>query len=413
MNFRGPRNGPLGSGKRKMRFIRRIIAAAGLLGLGVAGSVAAAASATAGTGGHGHWYGGCHVCGYVYVNDNTTGTNTVAGFVRHQDGSLTPLPGSPFPAGGAGTGSGIGSQGALQQTSDGRYLLAVDAGSNQISVLKIGAGGALSLVGSPVSSGGTMPVSIAVHRSLVYVANASGTPNFTGFTINPAGALTLLTASTVSLPTGSLPGDVLFNGTGSVLAGTLVDTSQVVTYTVGAGGLLTAAPGSPFTAQATGPFGSEFRPTNPGQLFVSNAHAGPNLGTVSAFSVAANGALTAVTGSPFADLQTAPCWVEITHDGRILFAVNTAVPSISSYAISPGGSLRLLGSTVFNLPTGLGPEDARLSPDGNNLYVVDTGAAKVSGFRVRGGSLTELPSSPTSLPAGSAPFGIVVTQLYR
>jgi len=32
-----------------------------------------------------------------------------------------------------------------------------------------------------------------------------------------------------------------------------------------------------------------------------------------------------------------------------------------------------------------------------------------SGFKVRDGSLTELPSSPTSLPAGSAPFGIVVT----
>jgi 6-phosphogluconolactonase (cycloisomerase 2 family) len=345
----------------------------------------------------------------VYVNDNTTGTNTIAGFLRHQDGSLTPLPGSPFPAGGAGTGSGIGSQGALQQTSDGRYLLAVDAGSNQVSVLKIRSGGRLSLVGSPVSSGGTMPVSIAVHQRLVYAANASGTPNFTGFKINSGGVLTPLAGSTVTLPSGSLPGDVLFNSTGAVLAGTLIDSSQIVTFTVRPGGRLTPAPGSPFRAQATGPFGSEFRPTNSRQLFVSNAHAGPNLGSVSAFRVAADGALTSIGASPFADLQTAPCWVEITRNGRFLFTVNTAVPSISSYAISPGGSLRLLGSTVFNFPTGLTPQDARLSPDGTNLYVVGTGAGKVSGFRVRGGSLTELSSSPTSLPAGSAPFGIVVT----
>jgi 6-phosphogluconolactonase (cycloisomerase 2 family) len=344
----------------------------------------------------------------VYVNDNTTGTNTIAGFLRHQDGSLTPLPGSPFKAGGAGTGAGIGSQGALQQTANGRYLLAVDAGSNQLSALKIGSGGRLSLVGT-IPSGGTMPVSIAVHQSLVYVANASGTPNFTGFTINWKGILAPLAGSTVSLPSGSLPGDVLFNGTGAVLAGTLIDSSQIVTYTVGSDGLLTPAPGSPFPAQATGPFGSEFRPTNPSQLFVSNAHAGNNLGSVSAFRVAANGGLTSIGASPFANLQTAPCWVEITRDGRFLFAVNTAVPSISSYAISRGGSLRLLGSTVFNFPTGLTPEDARLSPDGMILYVVDTGAGKVSGFKVRGGSLTELSSSPTSLPAGSAPFGIVVT----
>jgi 6-phosphogluconolactonase len=392
-----------------MRLIRRIIAASGLLGLGVAGSIAVSGSATAVAAGDGHGSGDCQRCGYVYVNDNTTGTNTIAGFLRHQDGSLTPLPGSPFPAGGAGTGSAIGSQGALQQTSDGRYLLAVDAGSNQVSVLKIGSGGGLSLVGSPVSSRGTMPVSIAVHQRLVYVANASGTPNFTGFKINSAGALTPLAGSTVTLPSGSLPGDVLFNGTGAVLAGTLVDSSQIVTFTVRSGGLLTAAPGSPFPAQATGPFGSEFRPTNPSQLFVSNAHAGNNLGTVSAFSVAADGTLTSIGASPFADLQTAPCWVEITRNGRFLFTVNTAVPSISSYAISPGGSLRLLGSTVFNFPTGLAPQDARLSPDGGFLYVVGTGAGKVSGFKVRDGSLTELPSSPTSLPAGSAPFGIVIT----
>src|SRR3989442_1118388 len=83
-----------------------------------------------------------------------------------------------------------------------------------------------------------------------------------------------------------------------------------------------AAPGPPFAAQGPGPFGSEFRPPTPSQLFVSNAHGGANNGTVSAFSVAADGGLTSIGQSPFADLQTAPCWVEISHDGQFLFAVN-------------------------------------------------------------------------------------------
>jgi hypothetical protein len=74
-----------------MRLIRRVIAAAGLLGLGVAGSIAAVGS-TAAAAGNGNGCGNGHQCGYVY--DNTTGTNTIAGFLRHQDGSLTPLPGS-------------------------------------------------------------------------------------------------------------------------------------------------------------------------------------------------------------------------------------------------------------------------------------------------------------------------------
>src|SRR3954468_16047485 len=77
------------------------------------------------------------VVGQVYVNDNIAVANTVAGFDRHADGSLTPISGSPFPTGGAGTGATVPSQGALQRSDDGKYLLAVDAGSNEISVLRI------------------------------------------------------------------------------------------------------------------------------------------------------------------------------------------------------------------------------------------------------------------------------------
>src|SRR5437773_9377077 len=110
------------------------------------------------------------VVGHVSVNDNTAGTNTIGGFDEHADGSLTPLAGSPFAAGGAGTGAAIGSQGSIQTTPDGNWVLAADAGSNQISVLAVGNDGSLSPApGSPVSSGGIEPVSIAVHGGLVYV----------------------------------------------------------------------------------------------------------------------------------------------------------------------------------------------------------------------------------------------------
>src|SRR6202046_3741340 len=75
------------------------------------------------------------VVGYTYVNDNTATANTIAGFDRHADGSLTPIPGSPFTIGGVGLGVGLGSQGAIQVTEGGRYLLAGGAGSIQISVV--------------------------------------------------------------------------------------------------------------------------------------------------------------------------------------------------------------------------------------------------------------------------------------
>ena len=190
--------------------------------------------------------------------------------------------------------------------------------------------------------------------------------------------------------------------------GARINTSLIDSFAVGADGRLTAAPGSPFAAQGPGPFGSEFRPTDPSQLFVSNAHGGAGNGSVSAFSVAGDGTLSSIGASPFADLQTAPCWVEISHDGRFLFTVNTASNSISRYSITAGGSLELLGSTPFNR-AGAGGFDARLGPGGGTLWTVEESARAVAAFTVNGGELTELASSPTPLPAGAAPFGIVVT----
>jgi 6-phosphogluconolactonase len=351
------------------------------------------------------------VVGHVYVDDNTTGVNTIAAFDRHADGSLTAEPGSPFTAGGQGTGSGLASQGAIQLSSDGRFVIAADAGSNEISVLYVERDGTLRLVpDGVVPSGGVMPVSVAVHGDLVYVANAgaAGT-NYSAFRLSERGVLHPIPGGTIALPSDAQPGDVLFNSDGTRLVGTRVGTSQVDSFTIDRWGRAVAAPGSPFPAQGLGPFGSEFRPTDPNQLFVSNAHnVGAGTGTVSAFNDGPDGTLTPIGSSPFGDLQTAPCWVEISHDGRFLFTVNTASGTISRFAIGRDGSLALLGSTPIRGTGGIGAVDARLSPDGRWLFLDESAAHAVGTFAVDGGSLTELPSSPTALPPGAAPAGVAV-----
>lgn len=344
--------------------------------------------------------------GYVYVDDNTAGQNTIAAFTRHADGTLSPLPGSPFNAGGAGNGSGLAAQGAVQVSSDGRYVLSVDTGSSQVSVLRIRHDGSLRLV-DVVASGGTTPVSVAEHDGLVYVANAGiGSSNYSGFVLNHGGHLEPLAGSTVALPDNAQPGDVLFDSTGTKLIGVRVGSSLIDSFRVSFDGRLEAAPGSPVPAQGPGPFGSEFRPTNPSQLFVSNAHGGAGNGTISAFSVRRDGTLSSIGQSPFADLQTAPCWVEITHDGEFLFTVNTASGSISRYSIAPNGTLTLLGSTPVSSQAGVGAVDARLSADGQNLYVNESRVAAIGEFAVDGGQLTELGS--VSLPAGATAAGVAV-----
>ena len=130
---------------------------------------------------------------------------------------------------------------------------------------------------------------------------------------------------------------------------------------------------------------------------------------MSAFNVGRGGRLSSLGASPFANGETAPCWVEISHDGRYLFAVNTGSTTLSSYRIRANGTLKYLKSTPFSSGTGLRAFDARLDVWGTHLYVVDNAIDAVSIFSVHGANLKELASSPASLPAGASPFGIVAT----
>jgi 6-phosphogluconolactonase len=351
--------------------------------------------------------GSTAVNGYVYLDGNTAGANTIAAYTRAPGGSLTATPGSPFAAGGAGLGKGLGSQGAIQTADKGRFVLAVDAGSNQISVLQVNPNdGSLTQVpGSPFSSNGVEPVSIAVHGDLVYVANdgnATESANYTGFVLTSFGELVPLPNSTVNAPGAANDlGDVLFNSNGTHLVGTEVASSLIDSFRVDGLGYLATAPGSPYAGQGLGAFGSAFRPTNPKQLFVSNPHnVGTDVGTVSGFDVEGNGKLLSIGASPFADLQNAPCWVAITPDGQDLFAINTGSGTVSRYSINETGDLTLLGSTPVNNEGGVGGTDPTITPDGQNLYINETAAHGVAEMTIEGGTLTELPGSPVALPAG-------------
>lgn len=355
------------------------------------------------------------VVGHVYVNDNSSPGNTIAAFDRHSDGSLTLTAGSPFAAG--GSGAAVPSQGALQLAYGGRYLLAVDAGSNQVSVLRVFHDGSLHPVeGSPFWSGGVEPVSIAVHGAQVVVANdgnTDGGANYSEFYLNPGGHLTQIPWGTYTLPAPTTVGDVLFSPDGRHLVGTRVNSSLIDSFTVTWFGVLVPASGSPFAAQGYGPFGSKFRPTNGAQLYVSNAHnaaGGPAPGTVSAFHVGDDGSFSSIGASPYPTGQTAACWIDISHSGRLLFAVNTGSNSISSFWIAADGSLQLAGNTILRgAPGNLGALDTGIDSSDHYLYVVERGANAVAGLQVNSdGSTAELPGSPIGLPTGSTAFGIVV-----
>ena len=151
-------------------------------------AVAAAATAHAST-------------GAVYTLTNDAAGNAVAAFDRAPNGKLTPA--GVFLTGGTGTGAGLGNQGGLVAGPGSRHLFAVDAGSDEISALAVGHRG-LRLVDT-VPSGGDMPLSITVHRDLLYVLNAGGAgspSNITGFRIGHGGRLWQIPHSTRPLSAG-------------------------------------------------------------------------------------------------------------------------------------------------------------------------------------------------------------------
>src|SRR3989442_11771306 len=151
--------------------------------------------------------------GSVYTTTNDATANAILWYTRAANGGLA-LAGS-FLTGGAGTGAGLGSQGAVVLAEDGSVLLAVNAGSNQISSFQVSASG-LTWV-TNVASGGTTPISIAAHDTPAYSANAGPAGPLPGFWLTPAGARRPLAGSTQALSAGAVPAQVSFDPTGKGL----------------------------------------------------------------------------------------------------------------------------------------------------------------------------------------------------
>jgi 6-phosphogluconolactonase len=330
---------------------------------------------------------GAGAAGAAYTLSNAAAGNAVLVFSRAPDGTLAPA--GSFPTGGLGTGAGLGSQGALVRQH--KWLFAVDAGSNQISAFEIKHDG-LRLV-SHVASGGVMPISLTVHGDLVYVLNAGGTANITGFTFRRH-ELEPLAGSTRPLSVaagGAAPGRVTHDG--RVLVVTEKGTNSIDTYVVGSDGLATGPNVHP-SAGVT-PFGFDI--DRHGHLIVSDAFGGaPGASALSSYDVAQDGGLTTIT--PLApDGQTAACWVVITKNGRYAYTTNTGSANVSSYAIGNDGAISLLQAVAG--ATGGGPIDAAIAK--HFLYTLDSGGHDISAFAIDAdGSLTPL-AGVAGLPASA------------
>ena len=340
--------------------------------------------------------------GTVYLMSNQDTGNSVTVFDRAANGGLTRL--GTFPTGGLGAGNSIDSQddsltsqGALAMSKDHRFLFAVDAGSNELSVLAID--GKKLIPVDRVPSGGVRPVSVTTHDNLVYVVNSTdGT--IAGFTVSTEGKLSLIDGSAQSLIGGAkaVPAQVSFTPDGTQLVVTERGTSLIDVFPIDGYGRA----GAPVKNDSSGPAPFGFTFVGADVLVVcelSNA--------TSSYRVAKDGALKVISGS-VRTTEEGACWVVTNSidDPRFAYVSNAVSGTITGYRIDGNGALTLLDRDghAAVLRDSHAALDSAVTDEGPYLYVLTAGFSEVSetavfsnrmtlsAFRIEtGGSLTPLP----------------------
>jgi 6-phosphogluconolactonase (cycloisomerase 2 family) len=356
---------------------------------------------------------------HVYTLNNDPEHNAVVVLEQTADGSLREVPGSPFATGGKGLAGGdIDQQGAVRVV--GNLVLAVNPGSHSISVLRKEAGGTLAPVaGSPFPAGGEGPLSLAVHNNVVYVANQappfanpSMQPNITGFRLGRDGVLMPVPHSTLSFPKGLGPAQIEFapnSGLVAITSGFQSENgSRIHGGKLQANGTLQAGPGSPATPRgASGTVGFSWSTTGD-RVFVSNFRGS----AVTVFDIDPATGSPKQIGDAVGDDQTAACWTAIAPDGQTLYVANFVSNSISALDVAADGSLKLLGSAKRRgAPTSPDTKDIVVSTDGMYLYALGSNSKSLSVYRIgQDRMLTELDEgmSPLMLKSGQSYLGLAV-----
>jgi 6-phosphogluconolactonase len=314
--------------------------------------------------------------GAVFVMTNAADKNEIIAYNRAEDGSLREA--QRFATGGRGSGGTtdpLGSQGSLTLTADHSFLVAVNAGSGEISVFRVH-GSMLDLV-DKVPCGGSEPVSVAEHNYLVYVANAGGNSNVVGFYLNANGKLAEIPGAISFLSTSnSGPGSVAFSPDGQFLLVTEKVTNNIDAFQVQKNGKLGPIVVNP--SAGPGAFAVSFAPNGTALVSETGPMGGMNAGAISSYAVESSGNLSTISAN-VPTMGSATCWQAITPDGKFVYTANSGTSSISGFSVAKNGTLTPLPGTVqAMLPSGSTDLDTAITADGKFLYTLDSETGKVS-----------------------------------
>jgi 6-phosphogluconolactonase (cycloisomerase 2 family) len=292
---------------------------------------------------------------------------------------------------------------------------------NSVSAFSVGANGALSPVaGSPFATGGTglgggifaaNRITTAIVKDVLYVANG-GSNNVSGFSVNPAtGVLTQVPGSPFATG-GSADGNGIALATtpnDQFLIAANTGSVNITVYSIAANGALSPVAGSPFPAGAGGV--TDGIKVTPDGKFLAVARPGSN--SVSMFSISGLGGLTPVPGSPFIAGGTGGATgVDCNCNSNHLFIgeANFGSTIVSVQNIALNGALSPVSGSPFIGP-GSNSNVVVLNPDDSKLFVSNQVSSTVTAFSVATtGALTLVPGSPFPAPGSIDPSGMATNQ---
>jgi YVTN family beta-propeller protein len=255
---------------------------------------------------------------------------------------------------------------------------------------------------------GSLPVS--AQSTFVYVNNEAAAANsISAFSVGTSGALTPVPGSPFATG-GSGNGGFYYasNGIAATTVGNFLfasddQSNDIAAFSINTStGALTAVPGSPFAYGTAGanPYGIALAVTPDGKfLYVGDGGNGTS-GDIWGFSIASNGALTPITGSPFA-VPASVDGINVTRDGKYLAATLPASAEVAMFNIGSGGALAPVTGSPFS--TGGGSTYADSNCASNLLFAADATdgeTTEVSVETIAAGALSSITGSPFTFDVG-------------
>jgi 6-phosphogluconolactonase (cycloisomerase 2 family) len=319
----------------------------------------------------------------VESNISAPASNSILAYSIADDGSLNPLPGSPFLTDGTGFYDSSFKLGPFDNDQniildrDRDILWAVNGGSNTITAFRLGKNGKPTLLpGSPFLSHGSTPVSLGLHDHTLLSVNSAedpaqagsgDLPSLTVFALKREGRAIYAPDSSFTFPGDANPTQVLTTNTGPF----------VFVAEFPGGGMLRAFYQVPDdgrlapTDKVTPPVENGVQALPLGLWASPKAHilyvGFVNTNQLGIYSWNDLGQLSFVRA--VANSGQALCWIRATRDGRYVYTVNTGDHSISVYDASDPASPVEIQHVIVGGVGGL--EEFSLDPQERFLYVLE------------------------------------------